>query len=541
MTTSLKVGAMLALAAGLPCAAQTIGPFVIFTEVATAPASKRQVPGLTAGTVFESASSGLALDRPYRSGNGRFWVIKASSSLATTEDDVILLIDGVDCDPTTGCAYTVAREGTPTPFDASRNWGLFDQRCSLNNSGTLVFANDISGATTDDELIAMYTYSGLPVFDSLPMREGVATTQSPLPTGARYGITIDSANITNAGDVGAAVNLLVDAATVPPVTTTNDRCIVLGGTAIAQENTTTFTGGVNTFQTCAAGDFHVDATGANWLMIGDESVATTTDGIVVVNGTVELREGTTVIPTLANPLGAGATGLTEAVMSPAGDWYVRGTTTDADEDFVVRNGVVVACRKAGHPMNPVAGGAELWGNTDFAATYFLMCGNGLGDYVIGGVTDAALPNNAVLVLDRGGVRTVVAREGDPIDMDDNGVYDDNVYIRTFGNDDAFLTDDGWLVFGATLTGTAGVGSTGTDIGDAIFRLRVFTPGGGCYANCDGSTLVPFLNVNDFTCFLNKFAAGDTAANCDGSTLPPVLNINDFTCFLNAFAAGCSAP
>jgi subtilisin-like proprotein convertase family protein len=61
----------------------------------------------------------------------------------------------------------------------------------------------------------------------------------------------------------------------------------------------------------------------------------------------------------------------------------------------------------------------------------------------------------------------------------------------------------------------------------------------CYANCDGSTVAPILNANDFTCFLNKFAAGDPAANCDGSTAAPTLNANDFTCYLNKFAAGCT--
>jgi uncharacterized membrane protein len=60
----------------------------------------------------------------------------------------------------------------------------------------------------------------------------------------------------------------------------------------------------------------------------------------------------------------------------------------------------------------------------------------------------------------------------------------------------------------------------------------------CYANCDGSTAAPVLNVNDFSCFLNRFAGGDPYANCDASTAAPVLNVNDFTCFLNAFAAGC---
>jgi hypothetical protein len=61
----------------------------------------------------------------------------------------------------------------------------------------------------------------------------------------------------------------------------------------------------------------------------------------------------------------------------------------------------------------------------------------------------------------------------------------------------------------------------------------------CYANCDASSIPPVLNVLDFSCFLNRFAAGDPWANCDGSTVPPVLNVLDFSCFLNRFAAGCS--
>jgi hypothetical protein len=69
----------------------------------------------------------------------------------------------------------------------------------------------------------------------------------------------------------------------------------------------------------------------------------------------------------------------------------------------------------------------------------------------------------------------------------------------------------------------------------------------CYANCDGSTTEPVLNVDDFTCFINSFAIGqglphaqqiEHQANCDGSTTEPVLNVEDFTCFINAFAMGC---
>jgi hypothetical protein len=69
----------------------------------------------------------------------------------------------------------------------------------------------------------------------------------------------------------------------------------------------------------------------------------------------------------------------------------------------------------------------------------------------------------------------------------------------------------------------------------------------CYANCDGSSTHPALNIDDFTCFINEYAAGVSLtpvqqrthyANCDGSTIGPVINVDDFSCFINLFAAGC---
>jgi len=76
--------------------------------------------------------------------------------------------------------------------------------------------------------------------------------------------------------------------------------------------------------------------------------------------------------------------------------------------------------------------------------------------------------------------------------------------------------------------------------DLAFIVR--GTGGGpapCYANCDGSTIPPVLNVSDFICFQTRYAAGDTAANCDGSTIPPILNVSDFICFQTRYSAGCS--
>jgi hypothetical protein len=92
----------------------------------------------------------------------------------------------------------------------------------------------------------------------------------------------------------------------------------------------------------------------------------------------------------------------------------------------------------------------------------------------------------------------------------------------------------------SLTGTIGQPDAGTANGGTFQCLGGFWGGGGvpCYANCDASTNQPVLNVADFTCFLQKYAAGDLSANCDGSTSAPVLNVADFTCFLQKYAAGC---
>ena len=92
----------------------------------------------------------------------------------------------------------------------------------------------------------------------------------------------------------------------------------------------------------------------------------------------------------------------------------------------------------------------------------------------------------------------------------------------------------------TLSGTIGQTDAGVMTGGGYTLAGGFWTGspGVCYANCDQSTTAPVLNVADFTCFLQKFAAGDAYANCDQSTQPPVLNVADFTCFLQRFAGGC---
>lgn len=106
--------------------------------------------------------------------------------------------------------------------------------------------------------------------------------------------------------------------------------------------------------------------------------------------------------------------------------------------------------------------------------------------------------------------------------------DSGVAVAPWVLDNAVISGDGATIAGVAHDGTAQVSAP----------YRVHLPALPCYPNCDGSDVYPALNVIDFFCFLNRYAAGDSYANCDGSTAPPVLNAVDFQCFLNAFSAGC---
>jgi len=101
-----------------------------------------------------------------------------------------------------------------------------------------------------------------------------------------------------------------------------------------------------------------------------------------------------------------------------------------------------------------------------------------------------------------------------------------------------------------------VNMTSANITLAVGDVFVFEAHGtGSGMGIQGSYVVPpgtpaypeplFLNTSNFADggwrlgFQTFMLTGSTCyANCDSSTAPPVLNVQDFTCFLQKFAAGC---
>jgi hypothetical protein len=163
------------------------------------------------------------------------------------------------------------------------------------------------------------------------------------------------------------------------------------------------------------------------------------------------------------------------------------------------------------PIGPT-GRTDLQGLTSNAAGQLFACGV-TGSGVLCGIDPAT------------GAATVIANN--------IGASGDMNALEWIAGNEAYAGQNHLVHVNLATGATSIIGPFGTDI-----RGLAAAPSPPCYANCDGSTAAPILNVLDFNCFLNRFAAGTSYANCDESTAAPVLNVLDFNCFLNRFAAGC---
>ena len=235
-------------------------------------------------------------------------------------------------------------------------------------------------------------------------------------------------------------------------------------------------GAMDVWDFCDLNDLQTNTDGTVTLLQGDTKAATTDDDVLVLNGTVVLQENQ-IVPGSAFAEPIDGSGIVKGWLDNAGNWYARGNNDGTEQDWVVRNGVVVAFSDGLDEI--VTGSGEHWDDTDFFDCFFAFDGNASGAYVIAGVTDAVSTSNGVIVHDDGaGNRTVICREGDPVDADGNGMFDDDRFFNTFGNDDILLDDNGSIWFTATIRDGAG-----TTQDQGFFRLDV---GGDPFpSHCNG--------------------------------------------------------
>lgn len=413
------------------------GPFphtTLYTNVPGHPTA--DVPGFP-GVHFEPGIGTTHFDRIYGSPNGN-WIFTADTDKPIGTDEVIMVND-------------VAKifEGDPAPWvGGAENVGFLDTKVGINDNGDWVFATNTDGAAGSDEYLIMVTPGDVYTYTA---REG-----DPMPQigGATWGSILESAVIGSDGTVG----LVSDSIGGPP--TTENEAVVYGPTLLAQEGVTMPSGqlGAEFWENFDISDYFVSADGVHWIAQGDLTGSTSTDDVAVVDGTVVVQEGVVLSNTIyAEPVDS--SGIVGVSMAPNGDWFVRGNNNTTEHDWVYSNGSVIAER--GAPI--YAGATEVYSDTNFSDLFFLHVGDSFGNYIIGGVTDNPDPLlDGVLVVNN---QAVAVRQSDPIDLDNNGMFDDDAYFDTFGNDDAFLDDSGFLYIVATI-----MDGTNTRIGQGVFSI-----------------------------------------------------------------------
>jgi hypothetical protein len=190
-------------------------------------------------------------------------------------------------------------------------------------------------------------------------------------------------------------------------------------------------------------------------------------------------------------------------------------------------------------------------NRRIAVFSVALAGSALGTHSLAQTAGAPpmAPRGSTVIINSLGQTVIVTPSG--VDPDGNGggssrggggvtdgPGDDFAleWISIDGGGRMYLTGDAFE-FGTTV-GQPDTGAASGECFELTGGFWAVTVQQDCYANCDRSVTAPILNVGDFTCFLQHYAAGDCYANCDGSSTIPVLNVGDFTCFLQRFAAGC---
>ncbi len=486
----------LTLAAGIAHAAP---PRVIYSEIPGDPTAV--CPG-TGGKEF------TGLLELHTSFDGNWWIFKGF--IDDPENDVIVYGDGTD-----GANGALAAwEAMPTGLGDGTSHNFLDSSCGINDSGEYAYGSRLDGATslTDEIILASNDVGG----ESVAFRESDPAPGLADPGGAGdeiFGNSLNSPSRLNDGTV------CVKADQIENILSSHESACYIGAVPVAQEGE--MSAGDDTyggFSALGGNYFDTSASGLDWIVEADVDPSPLASvEAVVVNGNVQIQDGDT-LPGAA----AAVDGVFGVRMTGAGNWVARGDVV-GDDDWVAIN---LAARGAFyiHTGDPITtGSAETWG-----ASVGGVNASSDGSYIISGNTsnpDTDLDN--VMVLNS---ETVILREGDPVDLDGNGVADDDVEVNSFSPNDLAINPDGDVIAFITLRQT----STGTTLGDAFIVIDVET-GGPCSA---ADLAEPFgqLDFSDVTAFLVAFSNMEAAADLAAPT--GQWDFSDVVAFLGLFAAGC---
>lgn len=423
-------------------------PTVIYSNIAGDPTA--QIPG---GGVWDDDFSFFTLNI---STSGQYWLLNHQD----TNGDPEVLVAGSG-----NSGVTVLREGVDGL--SGRFVEGIDSSGRINNAGRWVVGADLDGSSADDDVILGGDLGGL---TTLYAQEGGAIDAA---YGFGAGNTWDALD-TTAIDQSGRVYWVSDGVDGPGFSGATDEVIVTSDFQVLAQKGVDVPGNQpgtpRPYDDFDLDDLHVSDDGGQWLARGDIGSPTSDDDALFVNGRIVIREGFTLADTGitgASDLTAVVDNLTGGIdqqfMAGNGDWYAFGQIADGqDTDWAVRNGELIA--RSGDEI--FAGAGEFWDDPSTGVQDFsVFVGNGVGDYVLGGLTSAG---DEVLVLNS---EEEVLRSGDAVDLDGDGSLD-QIFIESFEFQETRLGDNLLLYSLVNF-----MDADGASVGSGFITLQVPTPGG----------------------------------------------------------------
>ncbi len=405
---------------------QTPDHSVIYTEIPGSPTSV--VPG-TMGSAFD------AFDEVRASPSGNHWVLTCKRDTSNGFDDVTI-VDG---------SLLFLQAVTPLPWNVAQVW--FAGWTDVNDAGhLLVVSAPLSSAIFTSELVFSADMGS-----SWAVRETAGGPAQGIP-GASWSYFLDP-RLSSNGSSGFRSQL-------EGMTASTDEAQHFNMSLLAQSGVTVPAGQVGSL---TIGQIDFQSKGLEVSDDGAHNFTRVTLGsnkdAVLLDGNVVLEEGTT-IP------GAGFTRPIDHIdgvhMTPDGTWFAWGrNTSHTYRDWVVEDGTVIA-----QEFGPIIPGSpELWGSTsNFSGAFGFARGHTNGETLVYGTL---FNGSGEWVLVRDGSE-VVMRRGDPIDVDGNGLFDDNALIGSIHSmSDWTSSGDIWIICSLTTT-------TFGQLGDALIKLEFGT-------------------------------------------------------------------
>ena len=483
------------------CATANAGELiqVIYSEVPGHPTAA--VPGARnlAGELVDTEFK--ALESLNFSADGTQWILESRNQLGSDLETQLLMGTGMS-------GEMLAQEGQPVVDGAPGEvYDFMDGVAGFNDMGHFAFGARARGGDFDTkEKVIKYDGKFEIVVQESDPAKGLEDDPGNVQGDELIGNSINSIHLLNDGSVGF-VNLAIK-----NIHSSYRPALFYDTTAFAQSNVTPL--GDSVWEDFDSDGFFTTPDGKDWIAVGNQAGSGFFGPEVLgVNGEVAILED--------EPLGKDTVGgVFNANLRADGTWFARGEYTNEDV-WAVRNGEILAV--TGDPIT--TGGKETWSDSFSAVT-----GNRNGDWIIAGKTSetglgGTVEIDDVVVLNG---EQVVVREGDPVDLNGDGMANDDAFIgrgdptsSAFRPDQFFLSDDGVLWFIARLRD-----SKGNDLGefvggDGFLRLDL-----GLEPTCpaDIAENDSVVNVNDLLLLLANWGTdGPGAAIAEPND---IVNVED---------------